>query len=180
MRNTVFLSLLAASALSFGMAQETGGAQTGGTQTGGGSTQTGGAQAGQGTGGLIAVETREPGSYIADGEGMALYVLVDDNMQPLPCEGECLSAWPPYTGDASLGQGSTLDESLISTVDAADGSSQVAYNEYPLYYFSGDEQPGDLNGQAVEGAGGTWYVLSSESGEPLESDPMTEGATDDE
>lgn len=174
MHKTVLLSLLTASALSFGLAQQTGGAgQTGGGQTGGAATEPGvAAQSATGSG-LILVETRDPGSYIADGEGKTLYVFVDENMQPLPCEGECLSAWPPYTGDAALDEGSTLDASLISTVDAADGSSQVAYNEYPLYYFSGDEQPGDLNGQAVEGGGGTWYVLS-DNGEPLESDPATE------
>lgn len=174
MRKTVLLSLLTASALSFGLAQQTGGAgQTGGGQTGGAATEPGVAAQSATGGGLILVETREPGSYIADGEGKTLYVFVDENMQPLPCEGECLDFWPPYTGDASLGEGSTLDASLVGTVDTADGQSQVTYNDYPLYYFVEDQNAGDLNGQAKEGFGGIWYVLS-DTGEPLESDPLSD------
>jgi predicted lipoprotein with Yx(FWY)xxD motif len=179
MRKTVFLSLLAASALSFGVAQQTGGAgQTGGGQTGGATEPGVAGQAGGGSG-LILVETREPGSYIADAEGKTLYTLVDDSMQPLPCEGECLTFWPPYTGEASLDEGSTLDASLVGTADTEDGQSQVTYNGYPLYYFAEDQNAGDLNGQAQEGFGGIWYVLS-DTGEPLESDPLGENATDDE
>ena len=33
---------------------------------------------------------------------------------------------------------------------------QVAYNDIPLYYYAGDEQPGDINGQGV---GGVWFIV---------------------
>ena len=41
-------------------------------------------------------------------------------------------------------------------MDATDGSTQVAYNGTPLYYFSGDIAPGQINGQ---GAGGVWWIV---------------------
>lgn len=174
MRKTIFLSLLAASALSFGVAQSSGGATGGsGAQSGGAATEPGVAAQSQAESGLMLVEARNPGSYIADAEGKTLYTLVDENRQVLPCEAECLAAWPPFTGEASLGEGSQLDASLIATVDTADGGSQVTYNGFPLYYYSQDTQPGALAGQGLEGFSGTWYIIG-DNGEPLESDPLLE------
>ena len=34
---------------------------------------------------------------------------------------------------------------------------QVTYNGHPLYYFSGDQAPGDTNGQGI---GDIWFVVS--------------------
>lgn len=187
MRETVLLGLLAASVLTFGAAQQTGGAgQTGGGQTGGGAASGGasgsdsvatepGVAAQTATGsGLLMIEARNPGSYLADPEGNTLYTLVDEGGQPLPCEADCLTAWPPYTGEAALDEaaGSQLDASLVGTVDTAEGA-QVTYNGLPLYTFTQDAQPGDLSGQGVEGFGGTWYIIGDD-GEPLESDPLLE------
>ncbi len=176
MRKTVLLSLLTASALSFGVAQQTGGGQTGGGQTGGAATEPGVAAQSQTGDTLMLVETRDPGSYIADAEGMTLYALVDEtSMEALPCNAECLALWPAYTGteEVSMGEGTPLDPSLVGTTETEDGQSQVTYNDYPLYYFAEDQNAGDLNGQAQESFGGYWYVLS-DTGEPLESDPATE------
>jgi hypothetical protein len=43
----------------------------------------------------------------------------------------------------------------------SDGKPQVTYHGHPLYFFSGDQNPGDANGQGVNTFGGLWYVLSS-------------------
>jgi len=98
----------------------------------------------------------------------------------LPCTGECAQAWPPLTveggADAVATEG-LVDASLVGTTTREDGSTQVTYNGYPLYYFSGDEPGGRVAGQAVESFGGIWYVLNPETGDPLESD--SEEATDD-
>lgn len=122
--------------------------------------------------GLTLIESRSPGSYVATAAGMSLYTLVDENMQPLPCEGECLESWPAYTGEAALAEaGIALDANLIGTTQMQDGSTQVTYNDHPLYTFAGDEgDPGRTQGQGVQGFGGTWYLLD-DTGQPLESDP---------
>jgi hypothetical protein len=44
----------------------------------------------------------------------------------------------------------------------SDGSSQVTYGGWPLYYYSGDAAPGDVNGQGVNGV---WYVVSPDGDE---------------
>ncbi len=128
------------------------------------------------TSGLTVIESRDPGSYIADSKGMTLYTLVDKNMKALSCGAECLKSWPAYTGDAALAKGesqvaSTVDASLLGDVESKDGLSQVTYNDYPLYYFMGDTKPGDLNGQGCKSLGGHWYVVSNK-GEPIESESM--------
>jgi hypothetical protein len=41
--------------------------------------------------------------------------------------------------------------------DTADSSSD---GRHPLYYYAGDQQPGDTNGQNLDQFGAEWYVLS--------------------
>lgn len=181
MRKTV-LGLAAASLLSFGVAQsgggqsggtDSGGTGSGGMQSGGAATEPGVAAQSQTGSGLQLIEARNPGTYIADAEGSTLYTLVDDNGEILPCEADCLAAWPPFTGPAAIAEGMELDPSLVGTTQAADGSEQVTYNSYPLYYFVQDTQPGALAGQGIEAFGGFWYIIG-DNGEPLESDPLLE------
>ena len=42
--------------------------------------------------------------------------------------------------------------------DRGDGSSQTTYRGWPLYYFTNDNQAGDVNG---DGAGGLWLVAKT-------------------
>lgn len=166
------LGMAAASLLSLGMAQS-GGMDSGGMQSGGAASEPGVAAQSQVESGLMYVNARNPGGYIATGDGRSLYTLVDSDSNTLPCETDCLTAWPPYTGEASLNDDEVLDSSLLGTVQSADGEQQVTYNGYPLYFYSQDEQPGALSGQGLEGFDGNWYIVGSD-GEPLESDPLLE------
>ena len=49
---------------------------------------------------------------------------------------------------------------MLGTVERRDGSLQVTYNGWPLYYFVKDGKPGDTIGQDMEGFGGEWYLVS--------------------
>jgi predicted lipoprotein with Yx(FWY)xxD motif len=51
-----------------------------------------------------------------------------------------------------------LDASKLGTATRKDGSSQVTYNGWPLYYYAKDKAPGDVTGQDV---GSVWYVVSA-------------------
>jgi predicted lipoprotein with Yx(FWY)xxD motif len=48
-----------------------------------------------------------------------------------------------------------------TTLERADGSSQLVAGEWPLYTFSGDSAPGDVNGQ---GSGGKWFAVAPDGG----------------
>ena len=56
--------------------------------------------------------------------------------------------------------GAGVNASLLSTTQRKDGSVEVVYSGHPLYYFSGDKQPGDITGQDLDSFGALWYVLS--------------------
>lgn len=183
MHKKVFIGLLAASALSFGIAQQTGG-QTGGAGQTGGGTQAGAAEsndspesepgvaAQSATGNaLMYVNARNPGGYVADPEGNSLYVLVDDNGELLPCDEECLSAYPPYTGEPVVDPDTGMDPSLVGTTEAVNGEQQVTYGGFPLHYSALDSQPGALEGQGQEVFGGFSYLIDN-TGNVLESDPV--------
>jgi len=99
----------------------------------------------------------EYGEILADGNDMILYMFTKDGPDVSNCAGGCLESWPPLLAvdDFTLGEG--IDDSLLGEADLPDGSKIVTYNKMPLYYWVGDAQPGDTNGQGVNEV---WYVVS--------------------
>lgn len=134
---------------------------------GGDGDDTGAAGGGSAGGGPASVEvtSMDLGDVLVDADGMTLYMFVPDqekNGQPT-CYDECAQAWPAFEAPAELSAGEGLDQSMLGTVERDDGTTQVTYNDLPLYYFSGDQAAGDLEGQ---GLNDVWWVLSPE-GEPV-------------
>ncbi len=97
------------------------------------------------------------GQYLADDKGMTLYTFAKDTNGQSACSGQCASIWPPLLitkgGQETLTGGG--DSTKLGTITRADGTTQVTYNNMPLYYFAKDKAPGDTIGQGV---GGVWYV----------------------
>ena len=58
---------------------------------------------------------------------------------------------------------------LLGTVERRDGAKQVTYNGWPLYYYARDQNPGDTNGQDVEGFGAEWYLVTPD-GNPVRNE----------
>jgi len=106
----------------------------------------------------LEVSTSDLGDILVGEGGKTLYAFTPDEGQATPtCNDSCADNWPPLTGEATAGSG--VDDSLISTATRADGTTQVVYGEYPLYYFSGDSAAGDTNGQ---GLNGKWFVVGAD------------------
>ena len=95
------------------------------------------------------------GTVLVDGEGRTLYRFLNDSEGTSSCAEDCLANWPllPAEG-AQASEGA--DASLLGTLDRPEGA-QVTYAQWPLYYYAGDQAPGDLNGQGV---GDVWYVVA--------------------
>ncbi len=97
------------------------------------------------------------GQYLADEKGMTLYLYTKDSPNTSVCYDKCATAWPPLlTSGAPMGADG-VDASLLGTTTRTDGSMQVTYNSWPLYYWFKDQKPGDTAGQLV---GGVWFVVS--------------------
>lgn len=108
----------------------------------------------------------EFGEILVDAEGMTLYMFEPDGGEgESTCTDECAEAWPPLTVEEEPTVGSGLDESLLSTTERDDGTTQVVYNGNPLYYFAQDQAPGDTNGQGVNDV---WWVLAGADGKPVQ------------
>jgi predicted lipoprotein with Yx(FWY)xxD motif len=105
------------------------------------------------------------GTILVDSEGRTLYVFKNDEPGVSNCEDNCAVTWPPLAVEGEATAGGEAEESELDTIERADETEQVTYNDRPLYHFSGDEAAGDTNGQGV---GGNWYVVGPD-GEPIES-----------
>ncbi len=104
------------------------------------------------------------GSFLVDGKGMTLYVFMKDTGPTSTCYGKCASFWPPLLTSGAAVAGSGVDSSKLGTTTRTDGTTQVTYNGHPLYHFSQDQNPGDTNGQKIQGI---WFVVSP-SGDPVQ------------
>ena len=114
------------------------------------------------------------GQTLVDADGRTLYAFTKDKGGESTCYGDCEATWPALTvqGDPAAGDG--VEASLLATTDRNDGSAQVTYKGMPLYLFSGDQQPGDTNGQGV---GGVWFAVTPAGA--LVGTTSGGGATDD-
>ena len=109
--------------------------------------------------GTIALADSALGKIIVDAEGRTLYGFKADTVGISTCYDKCATNWPPLlaTGDATVGAG--LDAAKLTTVDRTDGTKQVKYGDWPLYYFAADAAAGDTNGQKV---GDVWFVVGAD------------------
>jgi predicted lipoprotein with Yx(FWY)xxD motif len=99
--------------------------------------------------------TIETNGVLTNRDGRTLYTFDKDSESKSNCNGGCLVAWPAFTvGNATLAGGD------FSVVKRDDGTQQWAFKGKPLYFFSGDARPGELNG---DNQGGVWHALRADS-----------------
>ena len=97
------------------------------------------------------------GDILVDGKGMTLYLFTKDQANVTNCYDQCAVNWPPLLvaagKEAAAGQGVT---GKLGVIDRTDGSRQVTYNGWPLYYYIKDTKAGDTTGQNV---GQVWFIV---------------------
>ena len=110
------------------------------------------------------------GTILTDRSGRTQYLFTPDNRDLSNCADTCALFWPPLltVGDPTPGENVSADQ--LGTIERDDGSTQVTYNGWPLYYFAFDNMPGDANGQDSQDA---WYVVSTYGG-PIQTDVLVE------
>ena len=119
--------------------------------------------------GAATVNVAEVGTYgqaLVDSEGRSLYLFTNDtqNSGASSCMDDCLVEWPPLLTDGEPVAGAGVDAAMLGTITRDDGTTQVTYNGWPLYYFVDDAAPGDALGQ---GLGDVWFLVTS-TGEAIE------------
>jgi predicted lipoprotein with Yx(FWY)xxD motif len=95
-------------------------------------------------------------SHLTDSKGRSLYVFKKDTANQSACSGDCLAKWPIYYQEKVAASGD-LKPSDFGTITRGDGKKQTTYRGMPLYYFAGDQAPGDAKGQGVKDV---WFLAA--------------------
>ena len=105
---------------------------------------------------LATGDDAQLGTFLTDANGMTLYLFTRDVPGISNCYDQCAANWPPL-----LTQGEPVAPDglagVLGTTLRKDGTTQVTYNGWPLYYWINDHNPGDTTGQNV---GGVWFVIN--------------------
>jgi len=134
------------------------------TTTAAGSTTTA-AGATSGTGATVSVAAGGPlGDHLVGPNGHTLYLFEKDQGTETACTGGCVPNWPPLVAVGAPTAGPGVDASALSTAAGID-PNQVTYHGHLLYYFAGDQAPGDANGTSVP----SWYAVHPD-GSAIEND----------
>ncbi len=123
-------------------------------------------------GSTVAVKSAETelGPILVGVDGRTLYGFTNDTPTQSNCEGTCAEAWPPVVVPANWTVAPGVDSGIFNTITRPDGTLQLVAGKYPLYAYSGDTAPGDVNGQ---GSGDVWFVVDT-AGALVEDDAATE------
>jgi predicted lipoprotein with Yx(FWY)xxD motif len=99
------------------------------------------------------------GMLLVTTDGNTLYTFSKDTPDVSNCtDSACVAFWPPYTIHGTPAAIKGLPGKL-GTITLADGTSQLTYNDMPLYTFAIDKNPGDVNGDSLNDFGGIWHVV---------------------
>ena len=139
-------------------------AACGGNGSGGGGIYGGGGPASTGGGptdvATVTAARTKLGMVLVDGSGRTLYLFEKDQPDQSACSGACAAAWPVDNSSGTPKAGSGVQASLLGTIKRSDNTTQVTYNHHPLYYYSGDSQAGQQNGQGLNAFGAAWFVVA--------------------
>ena len=111
-------------------------------------------------GSTVSLADSSLGKVLVAADGRTLYGFKADAAGTPTCADACAKNWPALIATGAVTAGSGLDASKLTTVDRPDGTKQVKYGDWPLYYFAGDKAAGDVNGQ---GKGDVWYVVGADA-----------------
>lgn len=113
--------------------------------------------------------SQEPGTTITVGDSAFGRMLFDDRGQAIylfepeadgrpACYGDCEAAWPPVLTRGRPVGTNGLRPALLGTVERRDGSRQVTYGGWPLYFYA-HEGPGEVLCHDVVLNGGLWLAV---------------------
>jgi predicted lipoprotein with Yx(FWY)xxD motif len=114
------------------------------------------------------------GKVLVTGGGYVLYMFEPDGRHAVTCTGACAGTWPPVKlpAGATPGAGPGVESPLLGWDPDPAGGRVLTYNGWPLYTYSGDVEPVQATGQAIDLNGGEWYVMRP-SGQPLIPSPQS-------
>src|SRR5215217_6084158 len=102
----------------------------------------------------IKVDQSSLGPILTDQSGRTLYAFTNDKDNTSNCADQCIATWPALISRQPVAAETGTDQKLLSQTTRAEGTVQATYGNWPLYYYVGDQGPGDIDGQGVDGV---WF-----------------------
>jgi predicted lipoprotein with Yx(FWY)xxD motif len=107
-----------------------------------------------GASGLHGADT-SLGRVLVDASGRTVYLLTADGRNRSTCSASCLQFWPAVTPGGGNGV-----RAQVGATATPGGPMTATVAGHPVYTFSQDHGPGDVNGEGLQEFGGTWYAVS--------------------
>jgi predicted lipoprotein with Yx(FWY)xxD motif len=106
----------------------------------------------------VAVAHTNLGDIIVDAKGMTVYVFDKDvaGSGSSACTGDCQKLWVPVpaASDQPVAVGITAP---VGVITGAGGGEQITIGGLPVYTYTGDNAPGNTNGQLFKNL---WHALT--------------------
>ena len=112
---------------------------------------------------LQSVTVKPYSGILATAKKVSLYLLTVEKGGKLHCTGMCVTYWPPLlvpTATKSIPVSKSV-KGKIGFVKRTSKLKQVTFNGYPVYRYSGDSGPNQVNGEGTPADGGTWYLVNA-------------------
>ena len=110
-----------------------------------------------GGGTTIKTADSQYGRVLFDGSDQAIYFFDKEKSSTSECYDACAEAWPPVLTEGKPQAGGGADAAKLGTTQRDDGTTQVTYNDRPLYYY--DEPAGTVSCHNVDEFGGLWLAV---------------------
>jgi len=102
------------------------------------------------------------GTKMIDSHGLTIYRLSSDRAGRSHCSAACKRVWVPVTSPGGKPHaGAGFRQSDVGSMQRSDGSDQVTFDGFPLYYFTGDKTPGETGGEGRTALAGTASAVPS-------------------
>ena len=115
-------------------------------------------------------QTAALGQFLGDGNGRTLYMYARDSKNTSTCYDDCAKSWPPFITQGKTDVLEGVNASLLGTTQRKEGTTQVTYNGWPLYYWNADVKAGDTFGQGI---GNVWWVVKGNGDTVTSAPPAT-------
>jgi predicted lipoprotein with Yx(FWY)xxD motif len=120
----------------------------------------------------INVKHTTLGPTLVDAKGRTLYLFEADRPSHSNLSSAGFAIWPAFASTGKPRAEGGASAVHIATIAGPNGRRQFTYFGHPLYYYVGDQKPGDTTGQGLNQFGALWYVLSP-GGNAVTSAPST-------
>ena len=107
---------------------------------------------------IRGARTFDLGRMLVDGTGFTIYRYDRDSTNPSRsnCNGACAAKWIPVSAGGNLPP-IDVDQALVGQITRSDGSQQLTLAGWPLYHYTGDDEPAETAGQGLDQA---WYPIA--------------------